>query len=238
MRQSTDQFDARGDVLNGFDYGLQVWVTAGVILRCGHPGERCSCNARRFAGMTVPQAREVMTEPRCMDCGHIFAELPTDAHDCCETDSDDAPGVWYPLPRPSRRAVNPAAFQPIDMMKGCVPIALADLTGFDAREMYALAVAQFPEIPKRGMMSAECDRLVRQFYPNAESVYVGPYFKRDRLAKHLDAHRGRAMIASVRITGNSYHAIAIQADGTMSDNGEQRPRSVWSRRSLLWLYVL
>jgi hypothetical protein len=58
MRQSTDQTDASGNVLNGFDYGLQVWVTAGVILRCGHPGERCSCNARRFAGMTVLQARE------------------------------------------------------------------------------------------------------------------------------------------------------------------------------------
>ena len=48
----------RGRVWNGFDYELQVWVTNGIIQRCGHPdtmrsqGKFC-CNAYRLAGQNI-----------------------------------------------------------------------------------------------------------------------------------------------------------------------------------------
>ena len=31
MRQSNDELDKDGTVLNGFDYRLQVWVTDGIV---------------------------------------------------------------------------------------------------------------------------------------------------------------------------------------------------------------
>ena len=55
MRQSSDMLAADGSIAEGFDYQLQVWVRAGVVLGCGHPermGPEC-CNARRYEGQRV-----------------------------------------------------------------------------------------------------------------------------------------------------------------------------------------
>ena len=61
MRLSSDQLNAAGDVVNGFDYDLQVWVIEGIIETCGHPETMrhngpC-CNANRFAGLTLAEAK-------------------------------------------------------------------------------------------------------------------------------------------------------------------------------------
>ena len=62
MRLSTDQRDAKGRVVNGFDYALQVWVRNGIVATCAHPapmrrgGTPC-CNQHRYAG------RDILTIP-------------------------------------------------------------------------------------------------------------------------------------------------------------------------------
>ena len=56
MRQSNDEMKD-GQVFNGFDYDLQVWVIDGIIKDCGHRDEhrvngKC-CNAHKYAGKQV-----------------------------------------------------------------------------------------------------------------------------------------------------------------------------------------
>ena len=51
-----------GQLLNGFDYDLQVWVKQGVVLDCGHPASMSSgghycCNARKYKGEKIVAAR-------------------------------------------------------------------------------------------------------------------------------------------------------------------------------------
>lgn len=61
MRDSNQQYH-NGQLHNGFDYDLQVWVKAGVILDCGHPatmsrdGYYC-CNAKKYNGEKVTEVR-------------------------------------------------------------------------------------------------------------------------------------------------------------------------------------
>jgi len=48
-----------------FDYVAQVWTRDGIVLDCGHPSfmttpERFCCEARRFAGMSVTDARAAL----------------------------------------------------------------------------------------------------------------------------------------------------------------------------------
>jgi hypothetical protein len=55
MRHSTNELDAHGFVLNGFDYSLQVWVKDGVVQACAHPltmGLRC-CHGRKYQLLPV-----------------------------------------------------------------------------------------------------------------------------------------------------------------------------------------
>lgn len=54
MRESENQYDSDGAVMNGFDYGLHVWVVGGVVKNCGHRGDsQGCCNARRYATQAV-----------------------------------------------------------------------------------------------------------------------------------------------------------------------------------------
>lgn len=46
------------DVIDGYDYDVQVWVRGGLVQNCGHPRGECGCNARRYAGFTIDKARE------------------------------------------------------------------------------------------------------------------------------------------------------------------------------------
>jgi hypothetical protein len=60
MRRSTDQHDDQGNLVNGFDYDLQVWVKGGIIQDCGHP-ERMRpgcCNADLLKGREIAKARK------------------------------------------------------------------------------------------------------------------------------------------------------------------------------------
>ncbi len=53
-RVSSDDY-RNGELMNGFDYDLQVWVVGGIIQDCGHPasmGPEC-CNARKYRGMVL-----------------------------------------------------------------------------------------------------------------------------------------------------------------------------------------
>jgi hypothetical protein len=58
MRTGPDQFDAQGNLLNGFDYDRQAWVKDGRYVRCGHPETmQCGCYGREHEGEQVtPQA--------------------------------------------------------------------------------------------------------------------------------------------------------------------------------------
>ena len=42
-RQSNDEYDGNGFLVNGFDYVYQAWVRNGRYVRCGHP-ESMTCN--------------------------------------------------------------------------------------------------------------------------------------------------------------------------------------------------
>lgn len=56
MRLSNDQHDTKGNLINGFDYDLQVWVADGVIQRCGHPDSMdCQCLAKIHAGKKLAE---------------------------------------------------------------------------------------------------------------------------------------------------------------------------------------
>jgi hypothetical protein len=53
-RISTDQFDAHGILVNGFDYDRQAWVKDGQYVRCGHPETmRCDCYGKLHQGEPV-----------------------------------------------------------------------------------------------------------------------------------------------------------------------------------------
>ena len=50
-----------------YDYDLQVWMDKhGIIMDCGHSPNATAagpcCNGRRYAGMTVDQARDAQSE--------------------------------------------------------------------------------------------------------------------------------------------------------------------------------
>ena len=54
-----------GNLRNGYDYDIQCWVKAGVVLPCEHPHDMdCRCTARRYAGRTIAYAREHEMERR------------------------------------------------------------------------------------------------------------------------------------------------------------------------------
>ena len=61
MRLSSDSFNPAGEVVNGYDYDLQVWVIDGIVQDCGHPARMrhrgpC-CDAHLYAGMDIQQAK-------------------------------------------------------------------------------------------------------------------------------------------------------------------------------------
>jgi prephenate dehydratase len=116
-----------------------------------------------------------------------------------------------------------------------MPIALAQLSGIDARELYALARDEYaPRIATHGMDIGQCHRFIRAFYPRAERISAP---SGARLATYLKRANGRRVLVSVR-NASAYHAIAVESDGTLSDNGSVRERSVWSRHAVLWAYVI
>ena len=46
----------KGNVWNGFDYELQVWVVDGIVQRCGHPAVMSPCcTAFALAGHRIDQ---------------------------------------------------------------------------------------------------------------------------------------------------------------------------------------
>jgi hypothetical protein len=50
-RESKDQYDNTGLLVNGYDYINQAWVQDGVYQRCGHrPDTPCACYGRLHAG--------------------------------------------------------------------------------------------------------------------------------------------------------------------------------------------
>ena len=62
-----------GDVWNGFDYALQVWVLDGVAQSCGHPvamprGGAC-CPALRLAGRRIETIPGAQRRPPTADGG-------------------------------------------------------------------------------------------------------------------------------------------------------------------------
>ncbi len=61
MRLSSDQLNAAGDVVNGFDYDLQVWVIEGIVQPCGHSKAMrvngLCCHVARVAGLTLAEAK-------------------------------------------------------------------------------------------------------------------------------------------------------------------------------------
>ena len=68
MRPLKDQHLNKGNLWNGFDYDLQVYVRVGKILNCAHPdhmtkdGYPC-CNARKFKTETLKQVRQDLGLP-------------------------------------------------------------------------------------------------------------------------------------------------------------------------------
>lgn len=55
-RTSQDEFDTKGQLLNGFDYENQAWMVDGKYTRCGHPETmKCGCCGRRFAALTAAE---------------------------------------------------------------------------------------------------------------------------------------------------------------------------------------
>lgn len=61
MRTCNDQY-RKGQLLNGYDYQLQVWVKNGVILDCDHPAEMSNdgyycCNAKKYHGEMITAVR-------------------------------------------------------------------------------------------------------------------------------------------------------------------------------------
>jgi len=46
-----------GEIFNGFDYDLQVWVKNGIVQICGHLSPECGCNQRKYAELPVARAR-------------------------------------------------------------------------------------------------------------------------------------------------------------------------------------
>ena len=50
-RQSCDDYNAKGELINGFDYVNQCWVEGHFILDCGHPSDmKCGCFGRAHKG--------------------------------------------------------------------------------------------------------------------------------------------------------------------------------------------
>lgn len=63
MRTSTNQNDAQGNLLNGFDYVHQAWVKDGRYVRCGHPDSMaCDCFGRTYEGMTVSEVADIFAQ--------------------------------------------------------------------------------------------------------------------------------------------------------------------------------
>ena len=53
-RQSQDQYDSDGKLVNGYDYQNQCWVMNYIIQDCGHPlNMKCSCFGRKNKGQAT-----------------------------------------------------------------------------------------------------------------------------------------------------------------------------------------
>jgi len=58
-KQSKDQYDDKGNLINGYNYELRVWVLNGIIQNCGHPETMrpgC-CNADKFQGKRLVEVK-------------------------------------------------------------------------------------------------------------------------------------------------------------------------------------
>lgn len=54
MRHSNNYYTPAGNLVDGFDYDLQVWVVGGIVQPCSHPETtRPCCNAAKYAGRAV-----------------------------------------------------------------------------------------------------------------------------------------------------------------------------------------
>ena len=54
-RQSNDHYDKDGYLIQGFDYGFQVWVKGYKVQNCGHPDRMrpgC-CNGDKLKGQDI-----------------------------------------------------------------------------------------------------------------------------------------------------------------------------------------
>ena len=57
-RVSRDDYDREGDLRNGYDYELQVWVLGYKVQECGHlSSDPDCCQASRFAGQDIRLVR-------------------------------------------------------------------------------------------------------------------------------------------------------------------------------------
>ena len=50
-RTSTDKYNEKGRLINGYDYNNQAWVKEGEYVRCGHPASMdCHCYGKLHEG--------------------------------------------------------------------------------------------------------------------------------------------------------------------------------------------
>jgi hypothetical protein len=64
MRTSSDQHNAAGRLMSGFDYDRQAWVRDGKYIRCGHPESMgCKCWGRLHEGENTPERGPVCNTP-------------------------------------------------------------------------------------------------------------------------------------------------------------------------------
>ena len=55
-RESNDQYDTSGRLIQGYDYDNQAWVFEGRYETCGHPQDMmCDCYGRQHAGEKTKQ---------------------------------------------------------------------------------------------------------------------------------------------------------------------------------------
>jgi len=59
MRQSNNQHNTSGQLLNGYDYENQAWVVGGKYIRCGHPETMdCGCFGKVHEGEACTEKQE------------------------------------------------------------------------------------------------------------------------------------------------------------------------------------
>lgn len=81
-RSSNDHIKGR-HIFEGFDYRLQVWVSAGVVNRCPHVEQQPGCNACRLGGKPVAECAGAETFPEDQSVRVFLLGPEEDRPDVC-----------------------------------------------------------------------------------------------------------------------------------------------------------